>query len=300
MNICLENVNLGSLSGPNSFARKLVNYVSPMGHNIVNDNQADLRLCFIESFQGKTEAPLFQRLDGIYFNTVQDFQQQNANIKRTYENADGVIFQSNFNKKLTFEYFGEHSNTAIIHNGADTNLIKDIQQLRHSKLEKYDNIWSCASSWRPHKRLSENIRYFFEHSDSNDCLIVAGSVNKNIPKDERIFYVGEVDYERLLSIYKASKCFIHLSWLDHCPNVVVDARASGCQIICSSTGGTKEIAGLDAIVIEENEWDLKPLNLYDPPLLNFNNKIKNSFDVCYDMEEVAKKYINFFDTTLKQ
>ena len=126
MKICLENVNLTSLSGPNSFARKLIKYLSYMGHDIVNIDQADARLCFIETFRKKNNIPLFQRLDGIYFNTTQNFKQQNENIKRTYENADGVIFQSEFNKKLTFEFFGEHPNTTVIHNAADVDLIKNI------------------------------------------------------------------------------------------------------------------------------------------------------------------------------
>ena len=63
-----------------------------------------------------------------------------------------------------------------------------------------------------------------------------------------------------LFISLLSAAFIHLAWLDHCPNVVVDARAAACQIICSSAGGTKEIAGPSAIVIEEDEWDFEPVD----------------------------------------
>ena len=91
-----------------------------------------------------------------------------------------------------------------------------------------------------------------------------------------------------------------MAWLDHCPNVVVDARASGCQVICSSTGGTKEIAGPDAIVIKENEWDLKPVKLYEPPVMDFDKKIKNNYNSEYDMREVAKKYEDFFTSTKRK
>ena len=84
-----------------------------------------------------------------------------------------------------------------------------------------------------------------------------------------------------------------MAWLDHCPNVVVDARASGCQIICSSAGGTREIAGLEAIVIQEPEWDFKPVKLYEPLKLDFYKKVKNTTEVSYDMSSVAKKYKTF-------
>ena len=68
----------------------------------------------------------------------------------------------------------------------------------------------------------------------------------------------------LLSLYKRSSTFVHLAYLDHCPNVVVDAQAAGCKIVCSSTGGTHEIVD-NGIVILEDEWDMKPCTLYKPP-----------------------------------
>jgi glycosyltransferase involved in cell wall biosynthesis len=141
-----------------------------------------------------------------------------------------------------------------------------------------------------------------EHSGANDILIVAGKVgniSEDLSKDKKIMYVGNLSYEQLLSVYKSSKYFIHLSWLDHCPNVVVDARASGCQIICSSTGGTKEIAGKDAIIIKEEEWDFMPINLYDPPILNFNNKIDNKWDIDYTMDYCSSQYEEYLSSNLK-
>ena len=81
----------------------------------------------------------------------------------------------------------------------------------------------------------------------------AGNTDNKVD-DSRIIYVGNRSQNELYSIYKSSKYFLHLAWLDHCPNVVCDARGCGCQIICSSSGGTQEIAGDDAIIIEE-DWN---------------------------------------------
>lgn len=291
MKIRFENVDLNNSSGPNSFASKLAIQLKTRGHEIVKHNY-DAALCFIEDVSNLPSQNLFQRLDGIYFNTDFNFQQQNANILRTYKKATGVIFQSQFNQKLIFNYFGHHPNSVIIPNGADLKLIESIGPIENKALDKYETVWSCAASWRPHKRLKENIDYFLEHRGAADCLVIAGKPNYHF-KDPNIFYVGNIEYKKLLSVYKRSKYFIHLSWLDHCPNVVVDARASGCQIICSSTGGTKEIAGLNAIVIGEKEWDFKPTKLYSPPPMDFTNKLNSHHDSCYDMEKVAIKYLEF-------
>jgi glycosyltransferase involved in cell wall biosynthesis len=249
-------------------------------------------LCFIEDLNNLDGKKLYQRLDGIYFNTDFDYHLQNKNILKTYKKAKGVIFQSEFNKELTFKYFGNHDNWSIIHNGADLELIQKIKPTENSLLDKYDDVWSCASSWRPHKRLKDNINFFLENKGPNDCLIVAGKPDYKI-KEPNIFYAGNLEYEKLLSVYKRSKYFIHLAWLDHCPNVVVDARASGCQIVCSSAGGTKEVAGPNAIVIEEQQWDYKPTKLYKPPEMDFSKKLKNKYDTNYDMKEVAGSYISF-------
>lgn len=290
MKIRLENVNLSSNSGPNSFAQKLVKYLLKEQHSLVRENY-DAALCFIETHNNLDSNRIFQRLDGIYYNTDFDYKAQNSNIFNTYKRAKGVIFQSEFSKKLVTKFFGEHDNTCIIHNGADLELIESIKPIENKTLDLYENVWSCAATWRPHKRLNENIKYFLEHKGGRDCLVVAGKPDYHY-KEPNIFYVGELPYEKLLSLYKKSKTFIHLGWLDNCPNVVVDARASGCDIVCTSDGGTQEVAGPGAIVIQEN-WDFEPTKLYQPPPLDYTKKIKNKYNSCYNMKEIAEKYVEF-------
>jgi len=307
MNIYLDNVNLASTSGPNSFARKLVKYGTRSGLTFERDTHPDAYLCFIEARKSHFDAPMFQRVDGIYFNThfgENAYLFQNSNIKRTYDMATGIIFQSEFNRELTTKYFGDHPNTTVIHNGADTDMIAGTKLINNITLDSFENIWSCASQWRPHKRLSENIRYFLEHSGEKECLVIAGQYDGNDPEQfdsyfdhDRIFYIGNVPPEVLVALYKRSKYFLHLAWLDHCPNVVVDARASGCTIVCSSAGGTKEVAGRDAIVIEEEEWDMKPVDLYKPPRMHFEKIVDNLCDLDFNMIETVEKYKRFMTAT---
>ncbi len=292
MNIHLDNVDFFSNSGPNSFAQKFAKYGKLNGCSFNLEREPDACLSFIETHRSFSDCPLYQRLDGIYFNTRQDYQLLNSNIRRTYEMATGVIFQSQFNYDLITKYFGPHSNHRVIHNGADLEKIKSIRPLQNSVIDGYENVWTCASHWRPHKRLDDNIRYFLQHSGQNDCLVVAGA--SSYPNaHERVFFVGDLPHEALIALYKRSKYFVHLAWLDHCPNVVVDARASGCRIVCSTAGGTKEIAGDDAVLIEEPEWDFQPLDLYSPPSLDLGRKVKNHFDSELDMNKVFLKYKRF-------
>ena len=126
MNIFLDNVDLNSRSGPNHFAQKLMKYMQRQGHTFNLDKNIDAQLSFIQKTNKIQNTKLFQRLDGIYFNEEFDYLSQNSPILETYKQSDGVIFQSEFNKKLSFEFFGEHSNYKIIRNGADLDFINSV------------------------------------------------------------------------------------------------------------------------------------------------------------------------------
>lgn len=304
MNILLENVNLNSNSGPNYFAQKLVKYLNMKGVTFSNKMTPDIYLAFIESTKNTSlNAPLVQRLDGIYFNANFNCEMMNSNIKKTYEKANGVIFQTKFNKDLIFNWFGEHPNYTIINNGYDKLKLNTFQKNKELeiKFSKYDTVWSCAASWHPYKRLKDNINYFIENAGPNDCLIVAGSNPDYVVEHNNIFYLGNLNIDDLLTVYSLSTYFIHLAYLDHCPNVVIDAAALGCHVICSSSGGTSEIAGTNCTVLEEEPWDFSFIEKKEPPKLDYNKKLVDFFQLpLYNMTKVSKQYYNFLQKVINE
>mgnify|MGYP003149101201 CR=1 FL=1 len=301
MKILFDNVDFNSNSGPNGFGKKLATALGGEGHQIfINPLEAispDVQISFIAS--NYRLAPIIQRLDGIYFNSDQDFNRLNEPIEKTYLISEAVIFQSEFNKALTEKFFGIKEKSFVIHNGTALDEISNISPINSEDLDRFENVWTCASSWRPHKRLEENVRYFLENSSQNDCLIVAGS-NPDCKLDHpRVFYAGVLDWKTLISLYKRSKFFLHLAWLDHCPNVVIDARAAGCHVICSSSGGTHEIAGENSTIIEEDIWDFSPLRLYNPPKMDFSKKTNIGKRSDIDIKSVSLRYLDVFSECIK-
>jgi len=304
MKIFTHNFNPNSNSGPNKFSRQLFQSMIKDNGVVIesNNKEADVEFCLIQQQVHKVK-PMLLRLDGIWFNSEQDYDSQNAPIKYAYGNADAVVFQSNFNKALTEKWFGEHRNSFVIHNAPDLEVIKSVNPRFFDRVFGVNTeVWSCASKWRPHKRLNENIRYFFENAPKEAVLAVAGPIsgeNLVIPDSGRVYLLGDLDYVSLLSLYRRSSTFIHLSYLDHCPNVVVDAQASGCHIICSSTGGTKEIVSNGTIIHEKN-WDYSPIKLYEPPAMDFKNKSEVFSHQCEDKKtnivDCANLYYNVFKT----
>ena len=298
MKVFTHNFNPKSNSGPNKFTRSLfTELINKKGFSITNQEEADIEFCLIQQAVQKKK-PMVLRLDGIYFNSEQDYERQNAPIKAAYENADAVIFQSEFNKKLTEYWFGTHPNSHVIHNAYFGELIKD-KTFRRQLADR--EIWSCASSWRPHKRLVENARYFLKNAPEKAVFVIAGSgyteeekykiqqmMSEKQNTDKQIIMLGNVDYHTLRQLYDASSTFVHLAYLDHCPNVVVDAYAHGCKIVCSNSGGTQEIGDGFSVVLEKGSpWDFSPIELYNPPEITLNRKI--SFDGENNARENSEK-----------
>lgn len=289
MRILFDNVNPHSSSGPNSFAKRLMKDLKSKNHEASHDiEDPNVQLSFI-SFLSK-KAPTALRLDGIYFNTRQNWREQNEPIKRSFLECDMVIYQSEFNKMLTEKYFGPAKSYSIINNGTSFEDISKIPPLQHPILNSFSEVWSCSSSWRPHKRLRENIRYFLEYAPKDSCLVIAGENPDVHVKHERIFYVGHLPWENCIALYKKSKVFLHLAFLDHCPNVVIDARACGCDLVVASSGGTKEIVEKNSKIIQDVVWDLSPLDLYSPPDLDFSKFTMSEAMCSIDISSVGDRY----------
>ena len=141
MKVFTQNFNPRSNSGPNKFTRQLFNnLIQSKDVELSSQPDADLEFCLIQQVVEKVK-PAVLRLDGIYFNTAQDYNSQNLPIKLSYDNSDAVIFQSNFNKKLIERWFGEHPNSHVVHNAFMGSLIKD-NYIKSSLGDR--QIWSCA------------------------------------------------------------------------------------------------------------------------------------------------------------
>lgn len=306
MKIHLDNVNMGSTSGPNSFAKRLAMGLIESGHEVelYDGRNADVSIVFIEPSGRPLANKVVQRLDGIWFSPS-EFETKNSAIKWMYENADGVIWQSEFDKGMTTKWWGQPKSGAIIRNGINAQEIKKFQiptleQMR----QQYEMLFVCSANWHPQKRLMTNIELYkyLRNFYSSAALIVLGS-NPTKVADPHIFYAGSQPHEVCLEIFSASNWMLHTAWLDHCPNTVVESLSQGTPVICSEHGGTKELVQGYGIVLKENAKYNFELTDYDrPPALDITqitnklitkDKLTKSFDIS--MERTVKDYILFLE-----
>ena len=135
-----------------------------------------------------------------------------------------------------------------------------------------------------------------------------GSSPDAVVKDNDIFYTGSIPHNLCLEIFAASDWMIHLAWLDHCPNTVVEALSQKCPVICTNSGGTAEIVKNSGVVIIEStpyNFELADYdNPYDLDLSGFDfqslDKKIEAENSHLDINLVAKKYEEVFLSAVEQ
>lgn len=296
MKIHFSNVDFRSSTGPNTFAQRLANSLRRRGYDIVSqDNEYDVFLAFIEPASiPKPGTKIIQRLDGIWFKP-EEFHEKNQNIKWLYDRSNSIVWQSNFDKKMTEKYWGERSGK-VIHNGIEIKSVTISDPVLKKIREQSDRIFVCSASWHRQKRLKENIEFYLKNRRQNDTLLVLGKNPDFLVEGYNIFYLGQCSHETCLQIYSASDWMIHLAWLDHCPNVVVEAMSQGCPVICTDSGGTQEIVGRNGIILrEDTPYDFSLLDYDSPYSISSHLRIQNldKLEVNFesiDIEKVCDQY----------
>lgn len=307
MKVHLDNVNMGSSSGPNSFAKRLAMGLIESGHDVElhDGSNADVSIVFIEPSGRPLAKKVVQRLDGIWFSP-EEFETKNSAIKKLYHSADGVIWQSDFDKGMTSKWWGSPKKGVIIRNGINAPEIRKFQipaleQIR----QQYEMLFVCSANWHPQKRLFDNIELYkhLRSFYSSAALIVMGS-NAVKVADPHIFYAGSQPHEVCLEIFSAANWMLHLAWLDHCPNTVVESLSQGTPVVCSEQGGTKELVqGYGIALKEDKEYNYELTDYDNPPKIDvkqITNKlpVKEQLTPCFDvsMNRTLQDYISFLES----
>jgi glycosyltransferase involved in cell wall biosynthesis len=251
------------------------------------------------------------RLDGLYFdtgNTLGDSEKLNRPILKNYLKTDVIIFQCEFNRKLFSVFMGEpHCLNYVICNGVSGDFSPEGKHIDYG----FKKTIICSASWREHKRLKCIIKGFLEYGNPDTGLIIIGDNVTEKIEHPNIKYMGRIPVQNLADHLRGGDAFIHLAWLDHCPNTVVEALACGLPVLCTHNGGTKEIVRSNGIVIKcEEDYDFKKVDLYNPPLcdkktvaegieqiLNWNKPLETDY---LRIENVAKDYMQAAEKILNQ
>jgi len=296
---CLDVDKKDADSGKHKFFIRLAKEMRE--NNVIIDNKNPDIYIFLAGMKPFEKARVnILRLDGLIMNTRWDYKSKNKKILKAIKQSDGIIYQGKFCKDAYNKFLNTNKKPyKIILNGANPDEF----------LEREPKDFFVANcKWRPHKRLKEIIKSYLlalEMGLKSD-LIITGKPDykKEHPK---IKYLGWQKYKNIKELLSNAIASIHLTWLDWCPNSMVESIVSKCPIIYTESGGQTELGKDSGIGIKDTQWKFNLIDLYSPPkidrkkvaeamLVMENNKNKE-YLIRKDLniKNICKQYINYFE-----
>jgi len=246
------------------------------------------------------------RLDGITLNTHKKIY--NSRIKsllKLIKKSDAIIYQSNFCKEAHNKFLGVNDDKPfkIIFNGANPDEFLP---------RKPKNYFLAVAKWRECKRLKTIVESFLIalNMGLDSDLFIAGDPDY-IVDHTRIKYLKWQNREQIKKLLSEAIASLHLTWLDWCPNSMVESLVAGCPVIYTKSGGHIELVGNSGIGVEGVAWDFKAFNNNVPPdidikevalvmieIKNKNMKIRERKDL--HISSICDQYLSFFKELLER
>lgn len=315
---------LNSKIGPYIFLERLSKSLKKLDCKITNrfDPTYDVGLFAIKN-KSIFNKPYVLRLDGIFIdkkNTIVNSINENNKMFQDIDNSLGVIFVSNFSKKLANKFYQNIDKpNIVISNSVSLKEFTPFGSNKRSelKISEKDFVVLVSGSWRRHKRLEETIIFFerIEKKINNIKLLIIGDVKKK-KNSKNIIYAGNVHHQELPEWYRTGNIYLHLAWIDHYANTHVEATACGLPSISSNNGGNIElIKNCESGIVSkiDDEYKFEMIDFYNPPQPNYEileedfMKIYNNYDTFkkniktkhIDINFSANKYLDFLKEVKK-
>jgi len=316
----------------NLFVGKLMECFKKMGVEYTHKAQSkwDVALALISAYDKSIfkRGPVVQRLDGIYFNTDNSSMSSNMNIRNTYRNSSGVIFQSSLAENIVTANFGPHpGKRSVIINGTFIDdkidpdaVVKKSSPKIYDHVVRFEKRLICVGKWRQIKRLSSVVYGSLEYikSNPNTGLIIVGPMSPEEKTQysklsKNIVCLGEVPNNTVRHLQMLSHCCLNLSFTDSCPSAVIEAIANGTPCVVTKHQGVVEVMkhGIDGAIIDFDKWDYMPVSYNDRVIQIPSDVVANGIKTCIDigrrpfrydleMSKTAEKYVNFLSECAKK
>ena len=282
--------------GKHKFLIRLARQVHKMGISIDN-KKPDVFIRLVREKICKKAKVNIARVDGLIMNSRWNYKHMNKGIMQSMYESNGIVYQGKFCADAYRKFLGiKDVNFKIIPNGAspDEFIQRDIR-----------NYFLVSGRWRPHKRLKQTISSFLlalkKGLDAD--LVITGEPDKKV-NHPRIKYTGWQNSKQLRKLLSKAIASLHLTWLDWCPNSMIEAIVAGVPIIYSKSGGHNDIGPGSGIGIGDVQWKWNPIDLYNPPSLDNKQIIDAMFELKKNkpqyplrkdlmIETVAQQYVDY-------
>ena len=187
---------------------------------------------------------VIQRVDG----SAQDYgRHDNADNQQAKVNllADLTIFQSQYSKHSSREKFRViHQNGPVVYNPVDPVLFNP----EGDKMSLPGSFRICNASWSTNRKKGTWKLGQLAQQHPDITFVLCGRY-EDIPDVPNICMLGHLDRNGMAAAMRSCHSFLNLSENDPCPNVILEAMASGLPIMYVDSGGVNELVGNSGFAI---------------------------------------------------
>lgn len=248
MRVCLPKAeSLGG--GSASFYRNLRGYLSRHGIPFTERLDDDYEALFANSWvtpyadvlharRTHPTARVLHRVDGAALDygrePIADLRQARVNLL-----ADVTVFQSRYGKYATTrKYAVIRQDGPVIHNPVDVERFRPDGE--RVPLPGAIRVCHVTHSTNPRKGVA--LLYALARANSKVTFVLLGQYEA-VPTLHNLHFLGYADWERLPRVLRSCDVFLMLAENEACPNVILEAMASGLPVLYRESGGTPELVG---------------------------------------------------------
>jgi len=253
--------------------------------------------------------------------------QKNHLITSNLHQADHIIFQSNFSRRITQRFVTQTSPGTIIFNGVDlTQFCPEGPRCAWRQQDSSDTYHILMSHhFRPYHRLHDALNiiaalktrlpvhlHLLGNDDGTAFAYGQSIANRlNLVPGKDFTLHGKQPFDQLAAFYRSCDIMLNLSYWDTCPNVVIEALACGLPVVGVNHGGVAELVGDNGgILVAEkipftyidhlnpHRMPKSPINAYAHAVEKLLSQLpdakpaaRHRAEQLFDLEHTAQAYI---------
>jgi glycosyltransferase involved in cell wall biosynthesis len=208
--------------------------------SLPSDEQAVIRLA------KRRGAPVVVNQNGVAYPgwAGERTDRLNARLRDVLEQADHVVYQSEFCKAAADRFLGEpRCRWEVLHNAVDTSEFTPAPESPAG-----GRVLLLAGDQTQPYRLGTALRTIALLPEAR--LLVTGALIEDgralaeqLGVGDRVLLTGRYAQRDAPSVYRRAHVLLHPKVNDPCPNVVLEALACGLPVVHSASGGTPELVG---------------------------------------------------------
>jgi len=224
------------------------------------------------------------------------WHQQNKIRKEVLQNVNLILPSSLLEMQEIKKEFEVDIPYRIIPNGVDR-IFEEDNRKDFYKLYKLEEFILCVGRISPHKnqlslsKISNKLKI---------PLILVGPINdisyyyECLKYNKEIIYVPKVDHHELSSFYSAAKAHVLVSWYEIPGLVSLEAGLSGCNIVTTEDGSTREYFKDFALYSTHENIDDIETKIIKAINSNKNDNLKEHIKSNYLWDVIAEKLIDAY------